>query len=134
MIGSDMRTISRIIAGVLGVLVGGLGIYILSWEIIHRYLDSTAWPAALVTVALLAVWFALRGHQELERIVHSLLCGGITAIVGLGVGVIGAIYFYPENNLAPLMSVILTAPAGFVLGCIGGFIWHMATRKSLIKL
>lgn len=126
--------ISRIIAGVLGVLVGGFGIRILYWEIVHQYLDSTAFPAALVTVALLAVLFALRGRQELERIVHSFLCGVSAGIVGLGAGLIGAIYFYPENNLAPLMSVILIAPAGFVLGCVGGFIWHMATGKSLFRL
>jgi hypothetical protein len=128
-------TISRIIVGVLGVLVGGFGISILYWEIVHQYWDSTAIPAALVTVGLLAVWFALRGRPALERIVHSLICGVGAAIVGLAVGLIGAVYFYPESNLAPLIvPVLLTAPAGFVLGCIGGFIWHMATRKSLFKL
>jgi hypothetical protein len=130
-----MSTTSRIIVGVLGVLVGGFGIRILYFEIVHQYWDSTAIPAALVTLGLLAVWFALRGRRpSLERIVHSLICGVGAAIVGLVAGVIGMIYLYPESNLAPLLAVILIAPAGFVLGCIGGFIWHLATGKSLFKL
>jgi hypothetical protein len=124
-----MSKTAWIIVGALGVLYVGLQIPILYWG------NSAAWPAAQVIVALLAVWLALRGSRELrERILHSLICGAVAAIVGLVAGMIGMIYLYPESNLAPILAFIFIAPAGFVLGCIGGFIWHLATGKSLVKL
>jgi hypothetical protein len=78
---------------------------------------------SLLTVAALAGWFAALGHVATERarIMGTLRVGAITAVMAFLAGFVLPLIF-TQSNLGPVLGIFITGPAGFVLGCIGGFV------------
>ncbi len=122
-------TVSRIVAGTLGLLIGAA-------SALACYVQAASGgmvfviPAVLFALALSASWYALVGAQVLAPIGWCLLAGLVTgAAVAPLVGAAAAVIFYPGNNLAPLLGAFIVGPAGFLLGCIGGIVWFEFRRR-----
>jgi hypothetical protein len=45
--------------------------------------------------------------------------GWIVGGVGLAIGFIGPLVIYPKSGLGPLIGILFTGPAGFVVGVVG---------------
>ena len=77
---------------------------------------------ALMFLSLLLFWLAMRGQfsRDLILILFGFLFGFIFGFIGLLCGVFGAIYLYPDSNLAPILGFLQTAPIGFCSGTIFG--------------
>jgi len=82
------------------------------------WVPITLW---LVTMGVLCLWSAVSGHEEDSRasIGRIWRMGWIVGGVGLGLGFIGPMVVYPKSNLGPLLGILFTGPAGFVVGAVG---------------
>ena len=120
----------RILVGTIGLLIAGHQIYV-----VYRYFTGPydwftySFNAAIITLGLLALWYALAGPQDLDRIGRTLLVGLLVGAVGLVAGIAYGGIVLPlsgrrPGNLYPLIGILTTGPAGFVLGCLGAFLWH----------
>jgi hypothetical protein len=76
----------------------------------------------LVTMGLLSWWTALQADDPASRgrIRSSWRAGWRVGAVGLALGFVGPLVVFPEGNLGPLLGILITGPAGFVLGALGG--------------
>ena len=76
----------------------------------------------LVTMGLLWWWSALEGHREdrRARIRASWRVGWRGGGIGLALGLVGPLVLMPGASLGPLLGVLMTGPAGFVLGALVG--------------
>jgi len=76
----------------------------------------------LVTMGLLCWWAALDGHREASRarIRTSWRAGWSVGAVGLALGFLGPLVVTPQASLGPLLGILLTGPAGFILGALVG--------------
>ena len=83
------------------------------------WVPITSW---LITMGLLWWWSALDGHREdrRARIRASWRAGWKVGGVALALGFIGPLVLNPKANLGPLLGILLTGPAGFVLGAFVG--------------
>ena len=115
----------RIFAGIIGILsiVKALPylfvlLYRLDWI-------ALAIGAVLLAIGLFALWFAVfvDNARERARMKGTLLIGVVIGLVCFLAGFVGPIIFMPESNQGPLLGIFITGPAGFVLGCLGGFVW-----------
>lgn len=81
------------------------------------WVPITSW---LVTMGLLSWWTALGAHREdsRARIRASWRGGWRVGGVALALGLIGPLLLNPQASLGPLLGILLTGPAGFVLGAI----------------
>ena len=79
----------------------------------------TSW---LTTMGLLCWWSAVDGDRAegRARIKASWRAGWKIGGAGLALGLIGPLALTPKANLGPLLGILLTGPAGFVLGAIAG--------------
>ena len=115
----------RLWAGPLGTALIGLAGYV-AWNNL-RHEERDAWifwvPIALwlLTMGILWWWAALGGAQPTTRarIGATWRIGWIVGGVGLALGFVGPLLLTPEANLGPLLGILITGPAGFVLGAIG---------------
>ncbi|HET8623748.1 MAG TPA: hypothetical protein VFM14_09325 [Gemmatimonadales bacterium] len=117
---------TRLRAGALGIALSGLASY-LAWRNLRHetlagwifWVPITVW---LLTMALLSWWAALRGAEPTTRarIGQSWRIGWITGGLGLVLGFVGPLLVTPKANLGPLLGILITGPAGFVLGALGG--------------
>jgi hypothetical protein len=75
----------------------------------------------LLTMGLLCWWAALGGRQPTTqaRISASWRLGWIVGGAGLALGFIGPLLIMPNAALGPLLGILITGPAGFVLGALG---------------
>jgi len=126
-----MTLIFRILVGTIGLLVAGHQIYVVYGFFTGPYTNWFAYPlnASVITLGLLALWYALAGPQDLDRIGRTLLVGLLVGAVGLvaGIaygGIVPLLSGRRPSNLYPLIGILTTGPAGFVLGCLGAFLWH----------
>ena len=86
----------------------------------------------LVTMGLLCWWAALGGRQPTTRtrIGASWRWGWILGGIGLGFGFVGPLLIDPKANLGPLLGILITGPAGFVLGALGAAVaWKDPLRE-----
>jgi hypothetical protein len=58
--------------------------------------------------------------------------GWILGAIGLALGFIGPLVITPGSNLGPLLGILLTGPAGFVLGALGAVLAG-ATREPGLR-
>jgi hypothetical protein len=81
----------------------------------------------LVTISALCWWFTLRGHYpESRAAIHESWRGGwLLGGVGFAVGFIGPLVIWPDANLGPLLGILFTGPAGFVLGALGAVLLRL---------
>jgi len=77
---------------------------------------------ALLTMGLLCAWSVLGDDlpSSRMRIRGSWRAGWRVGAVGLALGFIGPLVLYPKASLGPLLGLLLTGPAGFVLGALVG--------------
>lgn len=87
------------------------------------WVPITAW---LFTMGILCLWSALDGHHgdTRARISSSWRTGWWLGGVAFGLGFIGPLILKPGANLGPLLGILLTGPAGFVLGALIGALVH----------
>ena len=76
----------------------------------------------LATMGLLCWWTAFGPQQPATRarIESGWRMGWIVGAVGLAVGFVGPLLVTPKASLGPLLGILITGPAGFVLGALGG--------------
>jgi uncharacterized membrane protein len=123
--------LGRTVAGLLGLFAA-----VLAFQTIrtNAWLPITIASGSFeVTAALLAFWFAARGHVAGERAMFKrvLLAGVIAGGVALLAGVLGPLVLSPGAQ-GPLLGIFITGPAGFAAGCIVAFIWvGIASRQFL---
>ena len=116
----------RLWAGTLGTALCGLSAYIAWRNLQHETLDGWIFwiPIALwlFTMGSLWWWRALGGGQPatLARIGRSWRIGWIVGAVGFALGFVGPLLVTPGANLGPLLGILMTGPAGFVLGALAG--------------
>jgi hypothetical protein len=82
----------------------------------------------LVTISALCWWYSLRGHYPESRAAMgaSWQAGWLVGCIGGALGFIGPLVIWPEANLGPLLGILFTGPAGFVLGVIGAVLVRTA--------
>jgi hypothetical protein len=78
----------------------------------------------MFTMSGLCSWFALRGNRAESRAAISGSWRGGWLVGGalLAVGFVGPLIIWPKANLGPLLGMLLTGPAGFVLGALGALV------------
>ena len=54
---------------------------------------------------------------------RTLLIGLMVGVVAFLAGFIGPLILYPQSNQGALLGIFVSGPAGFILGCVGGFMW-----------
>lgn len=88
----------------------------------HPFLFGPYILIAIMSLGVLFLWFAVRGHILRDRIMilSGFAFGCAFCFIGLFVGVFGAIYLYPNSNLAPILGFFQTAPIGLVAGITVG--------------
>jgi hypothetical protein len=130
--------IFRILIGAVGLLVVGHQTYHIYGEFTGPYEKSWLfWPfnGAIITLGFLALWYALAGPQDLNKIGRVLIAGLIAGGVGLVGGVAYALVApllrgQSPGGLFPIIGIFMTGPAGFVLGCMGAFLWYKALWRT----
>jgi hypothetical protein len=50
--------------------------------------------------------------------------------IGFCAGFFGPMIFTPESNQGPLLGILITGPAGFLAGAIGGFMYWLLNRPK----
>ena len=126
-----MTLIFRILVGTIGLLIAGHQINVVYGFFTGPYSNWYAYPlnASVITLGLLALWYALAGPQDLDRIGRTLAVGLLVGAVGLVAGIAYGGIVLPlsgrrPGNLYPLIGILMTGPAGFVLGCLGAVLWR----------
>ena len=91
------------------------------------WVPITLW---LLTMGVVCWWFTLVSDDATGRasISASWRAGRTVGAVGLAMGLIGPLVFYPKSNLGPLLGILVTGPLGFVIGVIGSVIVRAANR------
>ena len=91
--------------------------------------DALAWLQPLLALGF-ALWAGHRVWRQLEDISAAglpvFVGTGALALGGLGfvAGFFGPMLFAPEANQGPLLGILITGPAGVVLGGIAGWrVW-----------
>jgi hypothetical protein len=86
----------------------------------------------LLTVSALCWWFTLRGHcPESRAAMHkSWRAGWLVGGVGFALGFVGPLVVSPDANLGPLLGILFTGPAGFVLGALGAVLLRKARAPT----
>jgi len=87
------------------------------------WVPITSW---LITMGLLCWWAALGAKPTTRaRIRASWRTGRLLGAAGLAVGFFGPLLITPKANLGPLLGMLVTSPAGFVLGALGAaVVWR----------
>jgi hypothetical protein len=80
----------------------------------------------LAAVSALCWWYALRAHHAESRAAISACwkAGWLVGCVGGAAGFVGPLVIWPDANLGPLLGILLTGPAGFVLGVLGAVVFR----------
>jgi hypothetical protein len=126
-----MILIARIVVGIVGLAAAFL--FVRTIVNAPRELIAYLIQVFLGTGALLSFWFAALGHLPSERamLVRTLLIGAIVGAVAFAAGFFGPMIFAPRSNQGPLLGIFITGPAGFVLGCLGGFVWTRFAGRAV---
>jgi hypothetical protein len=75
----------------------------------------------LVTMGLLCLGAALVPQEHSRaRIRSSWRAGWLVGGAGLALGFVGPLVLTPKASLGPLLGILLTGPAGFVVGALVG--------------
>lgn len=95
--------------------------------------DALAWLQPLLALGF-ALWAGRRVWRQLEDISATglpvFVGTGALALGGLGfvAGFFGPMLFAPEANQGPLLGILITGPAGVVLGGIAGWLVWLKRR------
>jgi hypothetical protein len=97
----------------------GLG----SRDLIREWVQArVGWPATARRLPLspppAAIWKGRRFLSGQRVAGASWKAGWLVGGVGGAVGFIGPLVIWPEANLGPLLGILFTGPAGFVLVCL----------------
>lgn len=124
----------RVLAGLVALPVTAFAIMTIATTFRGRF-DSmgAAFGAFASVIAILAWWFALRGHipESRARIRTAVLGGFVLGAVGFAGGFFGPIVLRPEANQGPLLGIFFTGPLGFALGVLIGWLYSLFRRKGV---
>ena len=86
----------------------------------------------LVTMGLLWWWSALDGDREASRsrIKVTWRIGWRVGGIGLALGFVGPLILMPGASLGPLLGILMTGPAGFVLGALVGALLQLTEEEG----
>lgn len=105
----------------------------------YRTVVFAGWPfgpalsVALASLALMCVWFSVRGTHDTDRVIllWSVVTGAIVGFLGLLVGVVASMFLWPKSNLAPILGFFVTGPYSFVGGAVLGVVFGViASRRN----
>ena len=85
-----------------------------------------AWTAAIGVAGLVWTGTAARGGFFSTVATAAVVTGG----AGFCLGFFGPMLLAPQANQGPLLGILLTGPAGFVLGGAGGALYWAFRRFS----
>jgi len=126
----DLKARERILAGVVAAPVT---VYVLLIVVaqLRRGFDpmGAIFGAFAGTIAVLAWWYALRGHIPVsrQRIRFAVFGGCILGGIGFLAGFFGPLILSPEANQGPLLGILITGPLGFFVGAVLG--WFYASIR-----
>ncbi len=129
-----MKTL-RVIAAVVGALSLAYGVW---WGGIFMGWKNPviALPISVgATTAAMLWWFALRGHLPASRQQMYTGCLGGLMVGGIGFvgGFVAPMLLKPEANQGPLLGILITGPAGFVLGTVAAVVFaKLRARRSSV--
>lgn len=92
------------------------------------------WVAAAFAIVVGGfVWRQL--FRERGPVSTTLLGAVLLGSIGFDIGFFGPLVFYPHANLGPLLGLMRTGPAGFVLGALLGLAyWDDLRDREVLKL
>ena len=115
----------RLGMAVLGGALGGFAVWLtlrnLSLSTHSGFIFWVPITLWLLTMGVLCLWSAVSGDQAVSRasIGASWRVGWMVGGIGLAIGFVGPLVIYPKSNLGPLLGILFTGPAGFVVGALG---------------
>lgn len=90
--------------------------------------SAFSWLLALVVARF--VWKKTASREAHNGLFTSIGLGAcILGGIGLFGGFVGPMIFAPESNQGPLLGILITGPAGFVLGALGGAVRWFFRKK-----
>jgi hypothetical protein len=127
-----MKMLARIILSFFAFIAVFFFLYWVLFAVLARLFNFSTGNQALQYVStfislLLAVYTAVFIWNKLKGISKGwasyMLTGGIIlGSIGFISGFFGPLIFHPEGNQGPLLGILITGPAGFLLGLLGGAI------------
>jgi hypothetical protein len=85
-------------------------------------------------IALIIFLFKNKSVAPKPMLYYIIIGGFLSGFTALILGVIGAIIFYPQSNIAPIIGFIYTGPIGFLLGLLGGAVyWAVKVRGKRVN-
>jgi len=82
----------------------------------------------MTSVAILSGAYAFDGNPG--RAVFALSCGIFLGFTGFILGFFGPMLFSDPGNQAPLFGIFFAGPLGFIVGSLGGLIYHSKRRRN----
>jgi hypothetical protein len=139
--GSDLATSADFQARRMGSALLGAALLVFAGWLAYRNLRLSTrdgfifWvPIALwlTTMGVLCWWGALGAREPDARaqLAASWRAGWLVGMAGLAIGFVGPLVVNPKASLGPLLGILISGPAGFVLGAFGGALMHGARRAS----
>lgn len=123
--------LSRVVAVILVVPLTYFFVYwfLLSFVPLGEQIaGAVSWLCAIAAGWCVWVNFTPEHHGALSStILGAILFGSL----GFAVGIAGPLKYTPEANLGPLLllSILITAPLGFAVGGIAGFLYWLSRRR-----
>jgi hypothetical protein len=122
---STASTVTRLGSAAAGLALGWAALWLTLRNLAQT--GTKAWifwaPITLFmfTTSALCLWFAVRANHAESRaaISGTWRAGWVVGGACLAVGFVGPLIVWPKANLGPLLGILLTGPAGFVLGALG---------------
>jgi hypothetical protein len=117
------------------VFVVFFGTYVLTWLLtLLLPLGSLDWIGNLISLVIAVavaryVWVHADGAP-------SSLAGAIGygaalfGVIGFVAGFVGPMIFAPEANQGPLLGILITGPAGFLVGAVAGLVYGLAKSRN----
>jgi hypothetical protein len=118
-------TPALLVPAVLGTALVGVAGWLSLHNLRRDQLESWIFwmPIALwlLTMGLLCWWTVLAGQETRARarVAASWRMGWVLGGIGLALGFVGPLVITPSASLGPLLGILITGPAGFVLGALG---------------
>jgi hypothetical protein len=118
---SSRRLTAAALGTVLVGFAGWLSLHNLTRDQLQSWMFWVPIALWLLVMGLLCWWTVLAGQDPANRarIAASWRMGWIVGGIGLALGFVGPLVITPTANLGPLLGILISGPAGFVLGALG---------------
>jgi hypothetical protein len=58
------------------------------------------------------------------------LAFSLFGVIGFAAGFVGPMIFAPEANQGPLLGILITGPAGVLVGAVAGLVYGLAKSRN----